>query len=296
MRVLISGASGLIGTELRRQLGAAGHTPLRLVRRVARSTDEFRWNPELLSMDAAALDGVDAVVNLSGASLSRLPWTPAYRHTILRSRLQSTRTLADAILSAAHRPRVLLNASAVGYYGNRPGEGLTESSPAGEGFLARVVQAWEREALRAADATRVVTFRTGLVLAKDSAFKPLIPLARLGLAGPLGSGRQHWPWVSLRDEAAGLVHLLTSSLSGPVNLVGPTSATAADVIKALADELHRPYLVPVPAPLLRLALQDAADDLLLADQRVSSALIRADGFSFEQETPLAAVAKMLEAR
>jgi uncharacterized protein (TIGR01777 family) len=296
MRVLISGASGLIGTELSRQLGAAGHTPLRLVRRVARSTDEFRWNPELLSMDAAALDGVDAVVNLSGASLSRLPWTPAYRHTILRSRLQTTRTVVDAILSAAHRPGVLLNASAVGYFGNRPGEELTESSPAGEGFLAGVVRAWEREALRAADATRVVTFRTGLVLAKDGALKPLIPLTRLGLAGPLGSGRQHWPWVSLRDEAAGLVHLLTSSLSGPVNLVGPTSATAADVIKALADELHRPYLVPVPAPLLRLALQDAADDLLLADQRVSSALIRADGFSFEQETPRAAVARMLDAR
>jgi uncharacterized protein len=293
MRVLISGASGLIGTELRRQLSAAGHTPLRLVRHEARAPGEYRWNPELLSIDAGALDGVDAVVNLSGASLARLPWTPAYRQTILRSRVQTTRTLTDAITSAAAPPPVLLNASAVGIYGNRPGEQLTESSPAGEGFLARVVQAWEREALRAADATRVVTFRTGLVLDRRGALAPLIPVAWLGLAGPLGPGHQHWPWVSLRDEAAGLVHLLTSSLSGPVNLVGPTSATAADVIKALADELRRPYLLPVPAPLLRLALQDAADDLLLADQRVSSALIRADGFSFEQETPLAAVARML---
>jgi uncharacterized protein len=296
MRVLISGASGLIGTELRRQLSAAGHTPLSLVRREARTPDEYRWNPELLSIDVGALDGVDAVVNLSGASLSRLPWTPGYRRTIVRSRVHSTRTLSDAITRAPAPPSVLLNASAVGFYGDRPGERLTESAPAGRGFLASVVQTWEREAQRAADATRVVSFRTGLVLARGGALAPLIPLARLGLAGPLGSGRQHWPWISLHDEAAALVHLLGSSLSGPVNLAGPTAATASDVIKALADQLHRPFLLPVPAPLLRLALQDAADDLLLADQRVSSALLRADGFTFAQETPLAAVARMLDRR
>ncbi|MGO4692290.1 TIGR01777 family oxidoreductase [Glaciibacter sp. 2TAF33] len=296
MRVLISGASGLIGTELGRQLSAAGHTPLRLVRREARGPGEYRWNPTLLSIDAGALDGVDAVVNLSGASLSRLPWTPGYRRTILQSRVHATRTLTDAIIRAARPPAVLLNASAVGFYGDRPGEHLSESAPVGRGFLASVVQAWEQEAQRAADATRVVSFRTGLVLARDGALAPLIPLARLGLAGPLGSGRQHWPWISLHDEAAALVHLLGSSLSGPVNLVGPTSATASDVIRALADQLRRPYLLPVPAPILRLVLQDAADDLLLADQRVSSALLLADGFAFAQETPLAAVATMLDRR
>lgn len=296
MRILISGASGLVGSELRRQLSAAGHTPLRLVRREARAPGEYRWNPELLSIDPAALDGVDAVVNLSGASLSRLPWTPGYRRTILQSRVRTTRTLTDAITRATAPPPVLLNASAVGIYGDRPGEQLTEEAPVGRGFLASVAQTWEREAQRAADATRVVSFRTGLVLARDGALAPLIPLARLGLAGPLGSGRQHWAWISLHDEAAALVHLLGSSLSGPVNLVGPTSATASDVIKALADQLHRPYLLPVPAPLLRLALQDAADDLLLADQRVSSALLHADGFNFAHETPLAAVAAMLGRR
>jgi uncharacterized protein (TIGR01777 family) len=294
MRVLVSGASGLIGTEFRRQLVAAGHTPLRLVRRAAREPDEYRWNPATLSVDVGLLDTVDAVVNLSGASLSRLPWTPAYRRTILHSRVQTTRTLTDAITRAANPPAVLLNASAVGFYGDRPGEKLVESSPAGRGFLAGVVSSGEREAARASAATRVVSFRTGLVLARGGALAPLVPLARLGLAGPLGSGRQRWPWISLHDEAAALVHLLTSELSGPVNLVGPTPASQNEVVGRLARGLHRPYgLLPVPAPLLTLALQDAGRDLLLADQRVSSALLQAGGFTFAHDTAASAIEWML---
>jgi uncharacterized protein len=294
MRVLISGASGLIGSELRGQLTAAGHTPLRLVRRAPRKPDEYRWNPATLSVDVGVFDTVDAVVNLSGASLARLPWTPGYRRTILQSRVHATRTLTDAITRAAKPPMVLLNASAVGFYGDRPGEVLTESSPAGHGFLARVVSTWEREAELAAAATRVVACRTGLVLARGGALAPLIPLATLGLAGPLGSGRQHWPWISLHDEAAAFVHLLSSSLSGPVNLVGPTPASADEVIGRLAESLHRPYgLLPVPAPLLTLALQDAGRDLLLADQRVSSGLLQGDGFRFAHHTAQSAIEGML---
>ena len=293
MRVLVSGASGLIGTELCAQLGAAGHTVARLVRRSPRGSDEFRWDPAALTLDESALEGIDAVINLSGASIARLPWTKAYRREILDSRVQATRTLTDAMRRRPTPPAVLLNASAVGVYGDRPNEVLTEDSPAGTDFLAKVTLAWEAEAHRAPDTTRVVTVRTGLVIARGGALKPLLPSVKLGLGGPLGRGTQHWPWISLHDEAAAIVHLLTSTLSGPVNLVGPTPATANDVIRAVSAGLHRPFLVPVPEFVLTLALQEAARALLLADQRIVPDRLQKDGFVFAHSTAAESVHWML---
>jgi len=293
MRVLVSGASGLIGTAFSRAATAAGHSVFVLVRRPPGARNEISWDPETLSLDPAALDGFDAVVNFSGASLARLPWTPGYRTQILRSRVQATRTLTVAMQRTARPPGVLLNASAVGIYGNRPGELLTEDSPPAADFLAGVVSAWEAEAHRAPASTRVVTFRTGLVLARHGALAPLIPLTRLGLAGPLGRGTQQWSWVSLHDEAAALVHLLDSELAGPVNVVAPHPASANDVMRALAHALHRPFLLPVPEKVLTLVLRDAARQLLLADQRVSSMKLQDDGFEFEHRTPTAAIEWML---
>ncbi|WP_279400103.1 TIGR01777 family oxidoreductase [Rathayibacter caricis] len=290
LTVLISGASGMIGTELSRQLRADGHEILRLVRHAPTSADEFHWAPTSHMLDFSVLDRVDAVVNLSGASISRLPWTSSYKREILDSRVQATRTLTDAMRMATSPPSILLNASAVGFYGDRPGEDLTEDSARGEGFLADVVARWEEAAHLAPESTRVATLRTGLVLGDGGALKPLLPLTKLGLSGPLGGGEQAWPWISLYDEAAAIRHLLTSTLSGPVNLAGPVPATANEIMKTLAEQLHRPFKLPVPGRIIELALQDAGHELLLSSQRMLPQRLLEDGFVFRHRT----VAQALE--
>jgi uncharacterized protein (TIGR01777 family) len=291
--VLIAGGSGFIGTELARQLEADGHTPLILVRRPARTATERSWDPEAGWIKTSIIDGVDAVVNLSGASISRLPWTLPYKREILQSRLQATGTLAEAIRRSDSPPAVFLSGSAVGFYGDRPGETLTEASGQGTGFLAKVTEAWERAAAPAAEATRVTFLRTGLVIGKGGgALKPLALIAKAGLAGPLGSGEQIWPWVSLRDEAAAIRHLLDSSLEGPVNLVGPRPVSAAVVVRELTEKLRKPYWLPAPAWALKAALADAGRDLLLADQDVSSQKLTADGFTFADQTIDAALEQL----
>lgn len=290
LTVLISGASGMIGSELTRQLRSEGHDILRLVRHAPTSPDEFHWAPTSHMLDFSVLDRVDAVINLSGASISRLPWTSGYKREILDSRVQATQTITDAMRMASSPPTILLNASAVGYYGDRPGEELTEESARGEGFLADVVERWEQAAHLAPESTRVVTFRTGLVLGDGGALKPLLPLTKLGLSGPLGGGAQVWPWISLYDEAAAIRHLLTSTLSGPVNLAGPEAATANEVMSTLAQQLHRPFKLPVPEKIIELALQDAGHELLLSSQQLVPQRLLDDGFVFRHRT----VAEALE--
>jgi uncharacterized protein len=281
LRVLIAGASGTIGTEVIRQLEAAGHTAIRLVRRAADGPHEVSWSPAEGRLDPAALEGIDAVVNLSGATISRVPWTPPYRRKILESRISATRTLTEAMAAAATPPAAFLSGSAEGFYGDRPGEILTETSRRGFGFLPEVVDAWESAARQAPAGTRVVLLRTGIVLAESGALKPIRLLTNLGVSGPLGGGQQHWPWISLHDEAAAIVHLLaSSSLSGPVNLVGPTPATADRLMRYLARRSHRPYLLPAPRLALTLALGDAGRELLLASRRMSAARLLEDGFTF----------------
>lgn len=280
LTILISGASGLIGTELQRQLAEDGHSVLRLVRRRPRAEQEVNWAPSAHTIDFSVMERVDAVVNLSGASLARLPWTKSYRRQILESRVQATKTLAEAMSAVARPPRVFLSASGVGYYGDRPGARLTEDSPKGDGFLADVTEAWEKAAHLAPEATRVVTFRSGIVIGKGGVLSPLVPLTKLGLAARFGTGGQHWPWISLTDEAAAIRHLLTSALSGPVNLVGPTPATSDRITRLVADRLHRWHNLVIPERVLTIALQDAARDLLLTSQQAVPARLLADGFRF----------------
>jgi uncharacterized protein (TIGR01777 family) len=280
--VLIAGASGMIGTELGRQLTQAGHTVLRLVRHPTHDPQERQWDPEGGWLNRATVEVADAIVNLSGASISRLPWTLPYKRQILSSRLQATSTIAAAIAKAENPPATFVSGSAIGFYGDRPGELLTEQSSQGtSGFLPKVADAWERAAMKAGPYSRVVTVRSGLVLGKSGALQPLELLTKLGVGGPLGDGRQVWSWISLHDEAAAIAHLITSSsLRGPVNLVAPNPVEAGALSETLAAKLKRPFWLKAPRWAISTALADAGRDLLLSDQRVSSQLLAADGFSF----------------
>ena len=294
MRVLIAGASGFIGSSLVPLLRDEGHEVVTLVRRKPRTDDELSWLPGSGIIDFTVMDRVDAVVAFSGANLARLPWTPAYKREILTSRVDATRTLTDAMRQARTPPAVFLNASASGFYGDRPAELLTEEAQPGDGFLAEVVTRWEDTARLAPEATRTVMFRSGIVMGDGGAMQRLSLLTKLGLGARLGTGGQHWPWISLRDEVRAIRHLLVESeLSGPVNLAGPTPATSDRISHALAERMRRPYAFTIPEPVLGLALGGAADEMLLASQKVVPARLLDDGFRFEHATAEDAIDAML---
>lgn len=295
-RVLISGASGLIGTALTASLRSQGASVSHLVRREVRSDQEISWQPGSLQLDPAVLAGFDAVVNLSGASIAKLPWTKSYRATLRSSRINTTATLATALAELSSAAPHFVSASAVGFYGSRPGELLDENSSPGRSFLADLCVDWEQTARAAGDQSRVALLRTAPVLHPDAVLKPLIALTRLGVAGPLGGGRQIWPWISLDDEVRAIEHIIANSLSGPVNLSGPELASANDIGRELAKQLHRPFLLPAPAWALRVVLSpDAADALLLEDAEVVPEKLLASGFKFKHQSISEAIAAGLAA-
>ncbi len=286
MQVVVAGSHGLIGSALVARLTTAGHRVRRLVRHPAASSREISWDPYHDVLDPADLRGVDAVVNLGGAGIGDHLWTPDYRRTILRSRTVPTGLLARTIAEMDDGPTVLLQASAVGFYGDRGSDPLTEASAPGEGFLADVVRAWEASTAPAdGHGIRTVHLRTGMLLAPDGgALGRLLPILRLGLGGPLGRGDNLWSWTTLHDHVRALEHLLMTPVVGPVNLTGPSPATQREVVTAVASAIHRPARLAVPAPLLRLVLRDMADELLLSSQRALPTVLADSGFVWEQRS------------
>lgn len=290
-RIVISGASGLIGTALTSSLRADGIDVTTLVRRPPRNTSERQWAPGERELDPDVFAGAEAIVALGGASVGRLPWTPRYRKELIDSRLKSTVTITTALRALRDDAPALVSASAVGYYGSAPGEQLTEDSPAGQTFLAGLCVQWEAAARRAEDHTRVALLRTAPLIHRQGVLKPLIQLTRFGVAGPIGRGTQVWPWMSLDDEVRAIRHVIDEKIAGPVNLTGPTPATANEIGRALAREMHRPFWLPAPAWALRLALSaSATDSLLLPDADVRPAVLERSGFRFTHETAEEAVA------
>ena len=292
---MLSGASGLIGTQLVAKLSQSGHEVIRLVRRSPKA-GEIQWNPKSGTLDAAALEGTDAVIHLSGAGIGDKRWSAAYRKEILDSRTDTTALLAKTIASLSRKPSVFLSGSAIGIYGARNDEQLTEVSTHGTGFLAEVCEQWEAAAKPAVDAgVRTVYLRTGIVLSpKGGALKKLLPLFKLGVGGKFGNGKQWQSWISIDDEIGAIEYLLTANVSGAVNLTAPNPVTNAEFTKVLASVLKRPAIVPVPtfAPKILLG-GELADALLFTGQRVIPAALNASGYAFKHTTLESALRSLL---
>jgi len=284
VRVAVAGSSGLIGSALLPALREAGHETLRIVRREA-AAGEVSWDPAKGTIDAASLAGVEAIVNLSGVSIAAR-WTATRKRGILESRTTSTRLVAETAASLEPRPSVLLCASAVGFYGSRGEEVLTEASPRGDGFLADVVEQWEAATLPAREAgIRVVHCRHAPVLSRrGSILRRLLPPFRLGLGGRIGSGEQWWSWIAMEDLTGAYVHLLEHSLAGPVNVAAPQPVRNRDFVRELARALHRPARIPFPSLAVEALLGEMGREVVLASQRVLPAALGANGYAMRCPT------------
>jgi len=292
LRILISGSHGLIGSALVPRLAANGDQVIRLVRQPPADATAVAWDPGTGSLDPASLEGFDAVINLAGEGIGDHRWSAAHKRRVLESRVQATTLLASALTTLRHRPTVLLSASAVGFYGDRGDQPVSEADRPGTDFLADVCRQWEAACEPASQAgVRTVLLRSGVVLSpRGGALRKQLPLFRAGLGGKLGSGRQYMSWISIDDEVAAIQMALTDAdLDGPVNLTAPNPVTNADFTTTLARVLHRPAVARVPRAALAVVFGgQMADEMLLASARVFPRRLEAAGFAFSHpELPVA---------
>jgi uncharacterized protein (TIGR01777 family) len=283
MDIGVTGSRGFIASALVPALQADGHRVVRLVRQDAAGPDDVRWDPPTGAIDSERLEGVDAVVHLAGAGIGDKKWTAARKQLVLDSRTQGTSLLARTLAGLARKPRVLVSASAIGYYGDRGDDVLTEDSEPGDDFGAHVCREWEAAAAPASDAgIRVVRIRTGLVQGRAGGMlqRLLLPF-KLGAGGRLGSGTQYMSWIAIDDEVNAIRHLLENdSVDGPVNLTAPNPVTNAEYTETLGRVLHRPTMIPTPLFALKAVYGAELVETLLGSQRVSSEKLRASGFEF----------------
>jgi uncharacterized protein (TIGR01777 family) len=282
LNILVSGSTGLIGSALITALAREGHRVVRLTRSEGTGDDDIRWDPSAGMIDAARLEGINAVVHLAGESVQGR-WTSAKKSRIRDSRVRGTRLLAETIARLPVPPRVMVSASATGYYGDRGNEFLREESGPGSNFLAGVCQEWEASTALAREVgMRVVCPRFGLVISTEGgALAATLPIFKLGGGGKIGGGKQYWPWVAIDDVVGAILHaLMTDSIEGPVNVAAPDPPTNAEYTKTLGRVLNRPTVLPLPATAARIALGQLADELLLASQRVEPTKLKESGYTF----------------
>ncbi len=296
MKIIISGASGLIGKQLVAQLQHHGHEVVRLVRRAA-ATGEVMWDPKAGVLNASDLEGADAVIHLSGAGIGDKRWTQSYKREILESRTITTNLLATTIAAMSRKPAVFLSGSAIGIYGPRGDEQLTEVSTHGTSYLADVCEQWEHATMPASNAgVRTVLLRTGIVLStKGGALRKQLPLFKLGLGGKFGNGKQWQSWISIDDEVSAIEHLLSADVSGAVNLTAPNPVTNAEFTSILARTVKRLAILTIPQFAPKILLGDElADALLFTGQRVIPAALNASGYQFVHPTLEEAVRALLK--
>ncbi|MEV0229157.1 TIGR01777 family oxidoreductase [Nonomuraea sp. NPDC050786] len=284
MAIIVTGASGLLGSALVRALRDEGREVVRLVRREPRAADEAFWQPDRQEIDRAALEGAEAVVHLAGASIGGRRWSEAYKRELVDSRVQSTRLLVDAISGLSGRPEVLLSASGVDFYGDTGDRVIDESQGKGTGFLSDLCEQWESEARRAGAAgVRTVQMRSGLALGREGGMlQQVLPIFRIGLGAPLGSGKQYWSWITVRDWVGAAVHVLKNrDITGPVNFTSPSPVTNAEFTRTLGKALRKGTMpIPVPAFALSAGLGEFAREALLPGHRVQPKKLLDTGYGF----------------